>query len=202
MKKFWLLRKRIIAKEGGEKTSKTLRDFTKQEYLVEVGMYTYGSCFEKTFNIGGKVSIGNYCSFASNVHYFGGNHPMEYASMSPYFYNKSFGMDVKDIPRGHLIIGNDVWCGFNALITNKCQKIGDGAVIAAGAVVTRDVPPYAVVGGNPAKIIRYRFDKETIELLKKSKWYEMQPDELMEYYSDIDNPKMFCKRIMYAKGEF
>ena len=187
--------KTIVKRQEGQQQSDFLRDYVKYKYKVEIGKYTYGSCFSPEFNLGGAVEVGRYGSFASNVRYFGGNHPMEYVSMSPYFYNKSFGYNVKDIPRKKLIIGHDVWCGYGVIITNKCTTIGNGAVIAAGSVVTKDVPPYAIVAGSPAKIIRYRFDDETIAMIEKSKWFNFSPDQLMKYYSLIDNPMEFAKAI-------
>lgn len=196
-----VFRKIILNREGGEKESKTIRVLTWRYHKVNIGDYSYGGCFDYRFNLGGTVYIGKYCSFATNIHYFGGNHLMEYASMSPYFYNKSFGFDVKDVERKTLVIGNDVWCGYGVIITNKCNKTGNGAVIAAGSVVTHDVPPYAIVAGNPARVLRYRFDEATITALENSKWYDMQPKEVMHYYQWIDDPIEFSKRIISDRGK-
>lgn len=82
------IRNYVIRKEGGEKTSKTLRRYMQEKYNVSVDLYTYGSCFSPTFNTGGKVKVARYCSFGSDVHYFGSNHPVDHAVMSAYFYNK------------------------------------------------------------------------------------------------------------------
>ena len=126
------LRKFIIQLEGGEKTSRSLRLFTSEKFHVNVGMYSYGSCFAPTFNTGGKVDIGRYCSFGTNIHYFGADHPIDHAVMSAYFYNKTFsGCNVKDVPRNSLQIGNDVWMGYGVIIVSSCHYIGNGAVIAA-----------------------------------------------------------------------
>lgn len=95
--------------EGGMQESNTLRDFTRINYKVDIGLYLYGGCFSPEFNLGGEVTIGRYCSFASNIRYLGANHPMSYVSTSPYFFNKSFGKNVKDVKRNHLYVGNDVW---------------------------------------------------------------------------------------------
>lgn len=115
--------------------------------------------------------------------------------MTPYFYNKKFsGLPVKDVNRNHLNIGNDVWISSGVTLTCGCHKIGNGAVVGAGAVVTKDIPPYAIVGGVPAKIIRYRFDADTIQLLEDSKWFDLTPKELMEFYGFIDDPKEFSKK--------
>lgn len=187
---------RIVRLEGGQQESTTLRKLTSRKYNVDVGMYTYGGCFEQDFNLGGKVTIGKYCSFASNIRYFGGNHPIEYASTSPYFYNKSFGYDVKDIDRKTLVVGHDVWCGYGVIITNGCTKIGNGAVIAAGSIVTHDVPPYAIVMGSPAKVVKYRFNEPTQQILEKSQWYNKTPEQLMKYYNIIDSPVEFAEAIL------
>ena len=174
----------------------------KKNYNVKIGKYTYGGCFRDNFNTGGTVEIGRYCSIGSNVHYYGTNHPIDHATMSPYFYLKGFGgLDVKDVPSFKLTIGNDVWIGGNVNIVSGCSNIGNGAVIANSAVVTKDVPPYAVVAGVPAKIIKYRFDDETIKLLEKSHWYNLEPSDLMNYYEYIDKPKQFSELIIQSNIE-
>lgn len=162
-----------------------------------MGLYTYGSCFRPDFNTGGNVNIGKYCSVGHDVHYYGANHPLDHASMSAYFYNKSFGgLDVNDVERKTLSIGNDVWIGHGVIIVSSCLTIGNGAVVAAGAVVTKDVPPYAIVAGVPARIIRYRFDENTILALENSRWWELSPDELMKYYSMIENPLAWANAVI------
>lgn len=163
---------------------------------VEIGLHTYGSCFDENFNVGGKVYIGRYCSFGPSIRYFGGNHPMNYASMSPYFYRREWGYNVKDIDRYELHIGNDVWIGCGTIITSSCRNIGNGAVIGAGAVVTKDVPPYSIVMGVPAKIIRYRFSSDVQNILEKSKWWEKEPDQLFMYYNLIDSPQKWAEAII------
>lgn len=193
----YLFQNKIIELEGGDKYSKTLRSFTKKKYKVTVGNYSYGGMFSHGFNIGGSVNIGNYCSFASGISYYGANHPMEYATMSPFFYNTHFGeFDVKDVKRSHLTIGNDVWCGYGVTITCRCKNIGNGSIIGAGSIVTNDIPPYSVAVGNPARVIKYRFDKETIDALEKSKWWELSPQELYKHYDLIDKPKKWAEAIM------
>lgn len=82
---------KTIEKQGGYKTSELARKIAKEKNKCEIGMYTYGSCFDDSFNVGGEVVIGRYTSFGPDVHYFGANHPYKFASMSPYFYQKSWG---------------------------------------------------------------------------------------------------------------
>jgi serine acetyltransferase len=89
---------------------------------------------------------------------------------------------IKDIP---LKIGNDVWLGHNSIIMPNVKEIGTGAVIGAGAVVNKDVPPYAVVVGNPARVVKYRFEKCVIEELLKSKWWEKSIEELKPHIREF-----------------
>ena len=144
--------------------------------------------------------MGQYCSFASDVNYYGANHPYNRFSMSPYFYNKLFGFDVEDVDRFGLTIGHDVWIGARTIITCSCSSIGNGAVIGAGSVVTKDVPPYSIVAGVPAKIIKNRFDKKTMSLLEKSRWFELSPEQLIDFYQYKDDPATFAKEIITKYG--
>ncbi len=191
---------KITQVEGGDKISKTIRKYFKNNKNVDVDMYSYGGCFDSRFNLGGKVKIGRYCSFGQNIRYFGANHPLNYITTSPYFYNKKWGgFDVEDVERHELEVGNDVWIGYGTIITSKCKKIGNGAVIGAGTIVTKDVPPYSVVVGNPGRIIKYRFDNKTIDMIEKSKWWDLKPEKLMDYYQFIDDPDLFSRKIIEYK---
>ena len=193
--------KRIIyKKEKGDFESLSFRRYFKRKYKVEAGLYSYGwSQQDLNYSNGGEIIIGRYCSIAKNVRYFGANHPINNAVMSPYFYNPSLGYDVRDVERHKLSIGNDVWIGYGALITSSCKSIGNGAVIAAGSIVTKDVPPYAIVAGNPAKVLKYRFDQETINLIEKTKWWDYSPDKLYKYYDFMGDPFSFSNRIVSDK---
>ena len=200
---FAFIRKRInsmiIHLEGGGKTSLYAGKLAKK-CNVDIGMHSYGSCFDSQFNVGGKVKVGRYCSFGPNVRYFGGNHPITHAVMTPYFYKKEWGYDVQDISRQELRVGNDVWIGYGTIITSSCKVIGNGAVIGAGAIVTKDVPPYAIVMGVPAKITTYRFSEETQEKLERSKWWELEPDALIMYYDIINQPEKWAEAIIKDCG--
>lgn len=188
--------KYFVKKEKGEFFSKTLREYCLKYYNVNVGMYSYGACLRKNFNMGGlKIEVGRYCSFADNIKFFGANHNMESVSMSPLFYNKIFSSDLKDVKRYSLNIGNDVWIGSNVIITCGCSHIGNGAVIGAGAIVTHDVEPYTIVAGNPARVIRKRFDDDTIKLIEESKWWEMNYSEVIKHYKFMENPSEFVKNL-------
>ncbi|MDM8007801.1 MAG: CatB-related O-acetyltransferase [Phycisphaerae bacterium] len=162
--------------------SLTLRRIFADYHGVSVGMYSYG-CFSPE-RIPAGTTIGRYCSFATGVTIFSANHPMERRSLHPFFYNPRLGIVPREtIDRGTITIGHDVWLGRNAIITPRVSLIGDGAVVGAGAVVTRDVPAYAIVAGNPARLIRYRFDDRTRQEIERSRWWEKSIEELAR---DID----------------
>ena len=162
-------------------------------YGVDIGMGSYGCFVNGLFPRG--CSIGAYCSIAQNVKYLSANHPINYACMHPIFYNSAVSVGVKDVPRSKIEIGNDVWIGYGTIILSGCTKIGNGVVIGAGSIVTRDIPAYSIVCGSPARVIRKRFDDETIEIIEQSKWWELPGDELLKAYGYIDNPREFAKYI-------
>jgi acetyltransferase-like isoleucine patch superfamily enzyme len=89
------------------------------------------------------------------------------------------------IPRTKLVVGNDVWIGYNTIILPSVSHIFDGAVIAAGSVVTKDVPPFAVIAGNPASIIKYRFSEQKIKEMIDTAWWDKDMDEIKNDFSDF-----------------
>ena len=114
---------------------------------------------------------------------------MEFKSTHGFFFNPALKLcDKHLVEESPLKIGNDVWIGENAVILAQVTEIGDGAVIAAGAIVSRNVPPYAVVVGNPARVVRYRFSKELIEELLASRWWEKDIDELEPDIEEFQQP--------------
>lgn len=123
--------------------------------------------------------IGTYCSISWFVTIGARSHPLERATSHAFTYRKQFALVDKDAELNHpkTVIGNDVWIGANAVIRGGVN-VGDGAVIGAGAVVTHDVEPYAIVGGVPAKVIGYRFDEKTRERLLQIKWWDF-PDDIL-----------------------
>ena len=142
-----------------------------------IGDYTYVSRNALIQN----TVIGNYCSISHELICGLGVHPLDLFSTSPLFYRVTNDFGIKVVERDSdfveykpIKIGNDVWIGARVTILDGVV-IGDGAVFAAGAIVTHDVPDYAVVGGVPAKIIRYRNTKENIRLFKESQWWRFDP---------------------------
>ena len=151
-----------------------------------------GSCFVPS-QFDRCTTIGRYSSVAANVRVFNRSHPMEFKSTHAFFFNRNLKYCDKDlvdyIP---LSIGHDVWIGDGAIIMPNVTEIGNGAVIAAGAVVNKDVPPYSVVVGNPARIVRYRFSKEVIDELLASKWWEKSIEEIRPTIHEYQKPYTLC----------
>lgn len=157
---------------------------------VKIGRYSYMS----VYNTISDTSIGSFCSIGSYCTIGGGVHPLNHVSSSPLFYDKhnifnteEFSSEATILKQPQTIIGNDVWVGDMAFI-KAGVTVGDGAVIGAHSVVTKDVPPYAIVAGVPANVIKYRFDEETIKILQESNWCNWSDEKLKthkELFSDI-----------------
>jgi virginiamycin A acetyltransferase len=161
---------------------------------IEIGDYTYYDDFEQVSNFeknvrylfefsGDKLQIGKFCAIASGVTFLmnGGNHMVDAISTFPF---SIFGsgwenaLEGKNWPsKGNTVVGNDVWIGYNSVITPGI-RIGDGAVIGACSVVTKDVEPYSIVGGNPAREIRRRFSDEHIRVLLEARWWDWPPEKI------------------------
>lgn len=143
-------------------------DFELPQYC-KVGKYTYGLNLDNVLYHSEddyKLIIGSHCSVAPNVQFIlASNHPYEGISTYP-FKVKFLGYEKEASSKGDIIIKDDVWIGLNSIILSGVT-IGQGAVVAAGSVVTKDVQPYAIVGGNPAKVIKYRFEQAIIDELIK-----------------------------------
>jgi virginiamycin A acetyltransferase len=134
------------------------------------------------------IYIGNYCSIGVNCTFILSQHKSNWISTTLAPTNKfPHGQGNNgSYSRGDIWIGNDVWIGANCTIMDGIS-ISDGAIIAAGSIVTKDVPPYAIVGGNPAKIIRYRFSSEQIEALKQIRWWDREDANTLDvWHDDID----------------
>lgn len=136
--------------------------------MTSLGNYNYIGHYTMTLN----AEIGSYCSIASGVKIGQGDHDLKCVSTSTHIYGSKHGITNHNDCEKKTVIGNDVWIAANVCI-KQGVNVGTGAVVGAGAVVTKDVPPYAIVAGVPAKVIRYRFDDETIKMLLESKWWEL-----------------------------
>ncbi len=172
--------------EGGDFYSGTVRDILGKYHGVKVGAYSYGECMiPGAFPPG--VTIGRYVSVAAGVRVYVRNHPLDHLSLHPFFFNSQLGWLEKDtIDFGSLEIGHDAWVGTYAVITPGCKRIGVGATVGAGSVVTHDVPDFAIVVGVPGKVVRYRFPEETRNLILASQWWEKSIQECARYMQDMN----------------
>ena len=154
-----------------------LRAYFKRHHNVDVGLYSYG-CFDP-WRMPGPMQVGRYCSIAATVRTALVNHPLDALTTHPALYEKSWAVVDQDMEHATpLVIQDDVWIGHNVMILPGCKLIGRGAVIGAGSVVTRDVPSYSIVAGNPARKLRDRFAPELIEALEQSEWWRLELREL------------------------
>ncbi|MBV1775351.1 Vat family streptogramin A O-acetyltransferase [Burkholderiaceae bacterium DAT-1] len=169
---------------------------------IQIGDYTYyddpegHEQFERNvlyhFDfIGDKLIIGKFCAIARQVKFImnGANHAMKGASTYPFFIFghgwETAAPQPGDLPfKGDTVIGNDVWIGYDSLIMPGVT-IGHGAIVSSRSVVTADVPPYAIVGGNPARIIRMRFPEETIAQLQEIAWWDWPADKITAHLPAI-----------------
>lgn len=156
------------------------------------------SCSNATFGYGtyvasystvGRVDFGRFCSIGCFVRIGLPRHRIDAVSTHPF-------LEGPTLENQRTVIGNDVWIGAGAILLghNGGLRIGDGAIVGAGAVVTRDVPPYAIVGGNPARIIRYRFDERTIKKLLDIKWWDWPPAKIMAAKADFMDMSFFLEK--------
>ena len=175
---------------------------------IIVGDFTYiaDSEFESHVThhyewIGDKLIIGKFCQIASGVEFVmnGANHQMNAVTTFPFYTLEGWNMNPPesvDLPfKGDMVIGNDVWIGQNAVILPGVQ-IGDGAIIGANSVVGSNVAPYTIVVGNPAEVLRKRFDDELIDLLLLFKWWDKSIDEI-----DSLIPILTCSDMVMVKKE-
>lgn len=171
-----------------------LKNIVKNPNII-VGDYTYYDDPDDVHNfeknvlyhfdfIGDRLIIGRFCQIATQVKFVmnGGNHNLNGFSSFPFIIFQSYWPEVPFIPsrKKDTIIGNDVWIGYDATIMPGVT-IGDGAIIGTKAVVTKDVAPYEIVGGNPAKVIRKRFDDETIDFLLQLQWWDWPIEKINEH---------------------
>jgi acetyltransferase-like isoleucine patch superfamily enzyme len=161
----------------------------------EIGNYSYIGNNSKIKN----TKIGNFCSIGPNVQIILGKHPTNLVSTHPAFYsnNKQFKTfsDINHIEEyGSVTIGNDVWISEGVIIPNDVI-IGNGAIIAARSIVTKDVEPYAIVAGSPAKLIKFRFDKLTCEKIQNSEWWKWDEKKLKINHAKFQDPDNFINSL-------
>ena len=146
----------------------------------EIGRGTYGSPEIITWQEGATLKIGAFCSIAEGVKFFlGGEHRVDWVTTYPFSFLWESGRHITGHPKtkGDVIVGNDVWIGAEAVIMSGV-KIGDGAVVGARAVVTKNMEPYAIYAGNPARLVKKRFDEKTIQQLLALEWWNFTDEEI------------------------
>lgn len=175
--------------EGGEMFSLSLRRVLAEHHGVKVGRYSYGALLRVGF-CDPLTDIGAYVSIGPGVRRFGAAHPLDAPSLHPFWYNPALGMvgPDEDVERTPCSIGDDVWIGANAVILPGCRSIGTGAVIGAGAVVTKDVPAFAVVGGSPARLLSERLEPDERAAILASRYWELPPREARALLDNLRAP--------------
>ena len=187
------------------KPQRSQQQFSKQYPQYKMGANCYGTPNVKHAHPDAILSIGNYCSFAKNVQIFlGGNHRTDWITTYrfPIFFEIAKHVQNSAITNGDIMIGSDVWLCQNTTILSGVT-IGHGAVVANGAIVTKDVAAYEIVGGNPAKHIRWRFDETTRAALLKSAWWDWPEDEVLSMVELLcsDNIATFLDYAKNRKSE-
>ena len=176
--------------------SLTVRDIYRKYHDLDVGLYTIGPCEAGPDNFAPGTSIGRYCSIYYTVRTIGPDSRPLGPHHAPMNQGDGFASPTDAQPSAssaHLVIGNDVYIGHNAIILPTVGRIGDGAFIGAGSVVRTPVPSYAVAMGNAARVVKYRFSEATIAALIESKWWERSLVQLSRewetFQAPLDSPK-------------
>lgn len=191
------IRKKILKRDRDKSTRnkcfRVNKKFTDKYPGYSIGKGTYGLPLVHDWNEGSTLYIGSFCSIASNVQIFlGGHHRSDWVTTFPFpaFLPDS---DIKDYggTNGDVTIGSDVWVCANVVVLSGVT-VGHGAILANGAVITKDVEPYSIVGGNPAKHIKYRFDENTRQRLLTTNWWDLPEDKISQ------NIHKLCSRDINA----
>ena len=177
---------------------------------LEAGTLFYSSRMERYSFCGYNCEIvqsdiGSFTSIANEVVLGGGRHPMEWVAMSPVFYEGRDSVKAKFSeharpPGKRVVVGHDVWIGRSAIVLPGVT-IGTGAVVGAGAIVTKDVPPYAIVAGNPARLIRYRFDESTVQRLLATAWWDFPEERLKRLGPLVKDVELFLQHVEHPSAE-
>ena len=171
----------LLRAAGPGRENADVRAYLRSQYGVEVGAYSYGPVLNPGTLPRGTV-VGRWCSVGVDLRVFRRNHPMDRVSMHPLFYNSALGLvetdTIESDDENPLVVGHGVWIGERVIVLPGCRRIGNGAVVGAGAVVTRDVQAYEIVGGNPAQHLGQRFSDEAATLVDESRWWDRSAEDL------------------------
>lgn len=187
----WLSQILITRWDGGGMRSPLLRELLARHQKVQIGHYSYGPIL-KWGRLPRGTRVGNWTSVGRDLLVVRRNHPVDRVTQHPFFYNAKLGVVASDtieqVTDNPLEIGHDVWIGDRVTILGSCKSIGNGAIVAAGAVVTRDVPPYAIMVGIPARPLRDRFPPEIQQHLEASRWWEFDLPTLLPLRDALMEP--------------
>lgn len=148
--------------------------------LVDVGKETYGELNIVTFGDSTKLSIGNYVSISQNVYFFlDSEHYTKHISTFPFKVKMLKSVKSEAFSKGDIIVSDDVWIGFGSMIMSGV-RIGKGAIVAAGSIVTKDVPEFAIVAGIPAQVIKYRFDDTTMKKIRRIDYTKLSKESIAD----------------------
>ena len=191
--------RRKLCRDQHGKFKEGYRYISDKSFGFTVGKYSTG--YEQFWHQTSLIeSIGAFCNISADNVTVAGNHPISMVSTNTFTYSKKIGFVEHDKSISHIAntrkinIGNDVWIGANVILLPGIT-IGHGAVIAAGAVVSKDVPPYAIVGGVPAKLIKYRFESSIIDSLIKSQWWGWDDEKIKRHIRHMETPEIFLQNM-------
>lgn len=164
---------------------------------IHVGNHTYGSISAIISSAEGSLHIGSFCSIADHVTFVvSADHPTENISTFPFKTLCTRETGCEAVSKGDIVVEDDVWIAHGATILSGV-RIGQGAVIAAGSVVTKDVPPYAIVGGVPAKVIKYRFSPALIEELLKVDYSKLDEEQVRKHIQELYDPLTTVEQLAW-----
>ncbi len=190
---------------------KKLAEYSAPKFMAQdkrykdykIGEFTYGEPEVLRWKDKSQLKIGKYCSIAKGVTIIlGGGHRIDWVTTCPLsvFFSQLSHCVGHPVTKGDIEIGNDVWLGYGSTILSGV-KIGNGSVVGANSTVIHDIPPYAIVGGNPARLIKYRFDTETIERLQKISWWDWDHKDVVERGDELLSNNISSFLEHFDKGE-
>jgi acetyltransferase-like isoleucine patch superfamily enzyme len=192
--------RKLWRKNNSHNTTIAITFFPQEK--IKVGKYSYGDLHITSFGEPNEgLEIGHFVSIASNVKFLlGGNHRYKRFTTYPFIIKLKDPSVVEAVSKGKIIVEDDVWIGTEAMIMSGV-RLGKGCIIAARAVITQDVPPYAIVAGNPAKVVKYRFDETAIAQAGKIDFSALDPQDILQNPDLYNNESGFEELINFLKNK-